>query len=240
MENYIKNGNVNIWTEITGIQTGKNVILCSGGPGCCDYLFPVSQMIDDGYSVIRFDQRGCGRSDKDGKYDLETTMSDLEAIREFYGINSWVVGGHSWGANLALVYTVKYPNRVQALLYIAGSGIHDNRHWSETFHRNKDEIGESLPDMAYPFNPEVNTEGNRTLCEFGRAPNFYSRVSKLDVPTLFMIAEKDIRPSWPVEQIQALITNSIITIIAGAAHYIWLTHYNEMRFDLRKFLNLPI
>ena len=93
MENYIKSGNAKIWTEISGNQMDKYAILCSGGPGCCDYLLPVSQMIDDGYNVIRFEQRGCGHSDKDGKYDLETTVSDIETISEFYGINSWIVGG---------------------------------------------------------------------------------------------------------------------------------------------------
>jgi hypothetical protein len=48
--------------------------------------------------------------------------------------------------------------------------------------------------------------------------------------------KKDIRPNWQVEQLQALIESSELVNIAGAEHYIWLTHYNEMRFELRRFL----
>ena len=240
MINFVKSGSANIWTSISGMDNDKYVILCNGGPGCCDYLEPVSGMIDDGYNVIRFEQRGCGRSDKDGNYDLHTAVSDLEAIRKYYGIDSWVVGGHSWGANLALVYAMIHPVFVQAILYIAGSGIHDNRHWSEEYHRRRDETGEVLPEMEFPFNQEVNADGNRTLREFGREPDFYLRVAKLTMPSLFVVAENDIRPSWPVEQLCALMANSKMVNINGAAHYIWLTHYDEMKKMLRGYLRLSV
>ena len=240
MINYIKNGSAKIWTSISSLNKEKFMILCNGGPGCCDYLEPVSGMIDDEYNVIRFEQRGCGRSVKDGNYDLHTAVSDLEAIRKYYWIDTWVVGGHSWGANLTLVYAIINPDRVKAIIYIAGSGIHDNRHWNEEFHRKLEEVGEELPDMEFPFNQEVNAEGNRTLREFGRAPDFYLRVAKLTVPSLFIVAENDIRPSWPVEQLCTLMKNSTMVYVTGAANYIWLTHYNEMKKILRGYLKLIV
>ena len=46
----------------------------NGGPGCDDYLGPVAEMIDDLCQVIRFEPRGCGRSDWDGNYDIDTTL----------------------------------------------------------------------------------------------------------------------------------------------------------------------
>jgi pimeloyl-ACP methyl ester carboxylesterase len=54
-----------------------------------------------------------------------------------------------------------------------------------------------------------------------------------------MCAQKDIRPNWPAMQIQALMPNAELAIIEGAAHYIWLTHDDEMRKKLRSFLKLP-
>ncbi|WP_242066336.1 alpha/beta fold hydrolase [Brevibacillus laterosporus] len=62
MEQYIRldQSSLSLWTKREG--GGIPILLCSGGPGCCDYLEPVADMLSDLAQVIRFDQRGCGRS----------------------------------------------------------------------------------------------------------------------------------------------------------------------------------
>ena len=118
IESYVKYDGGTLWSCESGSSSTVPVLLCSGGPGCCDYLQPVADMLDNDYRVIRFEQRGCGRSSADERYDLTTAVEDIERVRKYYGIKQWVVGGHSWGANLAFVYAMSYPKRVQALLYI--------------------------------------------------------------------------------------------------------------------------
>ena len=61
-ETFIKVGGLRLWTIVQG--RGVPVVLCSGGPGCCDYLSPIAGMLDDLCQVVRFDRRGCGRSDE--------------------------------------------------------------------------------------------------------------------------------------------------------------------------------
>ena len=61
-ESFVDIGNLRLWTIVQG--RGVPLVLCSGGPGCCDYLEPLAGMLDDLCEVIRFDHRGCGRSDK--------------------------------------------------------------------------------------------------------------------------------------------------------------------------------
>jgi len=226
-----------LWSCASGRSDAFPILLCSGGPGCCDYLKPVADLLDDKYHMIRFEQRGCGRSTAVGQYDLTTAVEDIERVRKHYGIERWVAGGHSWGSNLALVYALAYPDSVQALLYVAGTGIHDNRHWIEEFHRNADEIGEQLPEMDYPFNPEVNYEGNRALREFGRSADFYSRIAKLTIPALFIIAGNDIRPSWPAEQLANLMPNATIYTMNNASHYLWVDRPSELQSVLIKYLS---
>jgi pimeloyl-ACP methyl ester carboxylesterase len=63
---------------------GYPVMLCNGGAGCCDYLAPVADMLDDVAQVIRFEQRGCGRSQTVPPYDIETCMIDLENVRRHF------------------------------------------------------------------------------------------------------------------------------------------------------------
>ena len=36
-----------LWTCESGPDDVPAVLLCSGGPGCCDYLEPVAKMIDN-------------------------------------------------------------------------------------------------------------------------------------------------------------------------------------------------
>ena len=50
-----------------------------------------------------FDQRGCGKSLPHAELEENTTwdlVSDIEMIREYLKIDSWVVFGGSWGSTL--------------------------------------------------------------------------------------------------------------------------------------------
>ncbi len=121
-----------LWTACQG--SGPAVVLCHGGPGMWDYLGPVAGMIDDLATVYRYDQRGCGRSTAEPPHDVATAVADLEALREHWGVEEWVVVGHSWGATLALSYCLEHADRARAMLYLSGTGIDPG--WRDEFHGN--------------------------------------------------------------------------------------------------------
>ncbi|MCW2752420.1 MAG: alpha/beta hydrolase fold protein [Aeromicrobium sp.] len=113
-----------IWTTITGI--GPPVVCCHGGPGLWDYLGSLASLIDDSSTVIRFDQRGCGRSNETGSpFTIDQAVDDLEQLRAALGFEQWAVLGHSWGAELAIRYAGKHPDRCTSIVYIAGVGVGD-------------------------------------------------------------------------------------------------------------------
>ncbi|CAB4709002.1 unannotated protein [freshwater metagenome] len=71
------------------------------------------------YRVILIDQRGCGQSTPYASVDNNTTwdlVSDIETVREFLGIDRWMVFGGSWGSTLALAYAQTHPERVTELV----------------------------------------------------------------------------------------------------------------------------
>lgn len=78
---------------------------------------------------------------------MQTAIEDIERIRKFYKVSNWIVGGHSWGANIALVYALKNPDYVNSIIYIAGNGIHNDRHWSDEYHDNKNKHSAIVPDV---------------------------------------------------------------------------------------------
>lgn len=101
------------------------MLLCHGGPGTWDSLGSLAALVDRVAQVYRWDQRGCGRSDRAGPYTVERMVMDMEAIREHVGIERWVVAGHSWGASLALHYAAAHPHRSAGLIYVSGTGLAD-------------------------------------------------------------------------------------------------------------------
>jgi proline iminopeptidase len=112
-----------LWLARTG--SGPPLVLCHGGPGLWDYLEPLARLVDDVLFVHRYDQRGCGRSAGDGPYTVTQFLADLDWVRHAAGQASWWVGGHSWGAELALRYALAYPGRTRGVVYIGSTGIGD-------------------------------------------------------------------------------------------------------------------
>jgi proline iminopeptidase len=110
-----------LWVATSG--TGPPFVLCHGGPGYWDTLEPLAAMVEDRFTVHRWDQRGAGRSSHVGPFSIGRFVADLEAVRAQFGYESWIVGGHSWGASLALLYALEHPTRVEALLYLCGTGL---------------------------------------------------------------------------------------------------------------------
>lgn len=212
-------------------------MLCNGGPGCCDYLGPVAELIEDRAQVIRFEQRGCGRSAKTPPYNVATCLKDLEAIRLDYNINRWIIGGHSWGADLALAYALEHPSRVLGVICIAGGRIHNDREWHKAYQRGKEEEGEDLPDYNYPPNLEVNKRVNASWKRYIQRPALLKALSQLETPVLFVYGSKDIRPGWPVAQLANLIPKATYKTIKGANHYIWFTHSRTLQTHLRTFIS---
>jgi proline iminopeptidase len=110
-----------LWTASSG--AGVPMILAHGGPGLSDNLAPLAEMLDDLAVLHRCDQRGSGRSRSDGPFDVPSFVADIEALRQHLGHQRWVVGGHSWGANLALLYALAHPEHTLGVMYLAGSGL---------------------------------------------------------------------------------------------------------------------
>lgn len=230
-EQYIHSAGARLWSTVSG--SGTPVVCFNGGPGCDDYLAPVAQLIEDRCRVVRFEPRGCGRSDWDGRYDLETFLSDAEALREAYGYQRWLVLGHSHGPNLALAYALRNPTRTIGVIGLAGGKFVDDRSWSEIYHAKLESIGEDLGGKVFRADPQTNRQGNASWREYCRQPAIFRELGELQVPCVFINAAEDIRPNWPTQQLAELIPKARYREIAGATHTIWLIHAEELQAELR-------
>jgi len=113
---------------VSGASTDP-VVLLHGGPGVPDYLAPVAEILAHRHQVIRYDQRGTGRSTAEmGRFGLSEQVEDLEAIRVALGLERINLFGHSWGGTLAQLYARTHPDRARKL-FLSNSGIGLGEDW---------------------------------------------------------------------------------------------------------------
>jgi len=79
------------------------------------------------WNLLRVDLRGHGDSMYHGRIQRNRWVADLEAILEREALPSVVLLGHSLGAEIALDFTVSFPDRVAGLILI-DPVFHQNLH----------------------------------------------------------------------------------------------------------------
>jgi proline iminopeptidase len=127
-----------VYWEQGGNPDGLPVLIIHGGPGSGMSRSRTTFFDPSELRTISYDQRGCGRSTP--RAALSTTslasnttphlIADVEALRQYLGIDRWMLFGVSWGSTLALAYAQTHPSRVHS---IALSAVTTSRpseiHW---------------------------------------------------------------------------------------------------------------
>ncbi len=108
-----------LYVEESGSKDGIPVLFLHGGPGGGSEPFNRRFFNPQKYRIILFDQRGCGRSTPHASLENNHTqglLDDIEAIRNHFEIDKWLIFGGSWGATLALAYAQAHPEHVMGLV----------------------------------------------------------------------------------------------------------------------------
>ena len=112
-----------VWTRRVGMAShGERlpIVLLHGGPGVpSDYLEPLEALAADGREVIRYDQLGCGRSDRPDDPSLlkvERFVAELARVREALGLERIHLYGQSWGGMLALEVALAKAEGIASLI----------------------------------------------------------------------------------------------------------------------------
>ena len=110
----LSDGHVMYWEQV-GNPRGKPVLFLHGGPGAGAGTVHRRFFDPSVWRVIIFDQRGAGRSTPLGSLVANTTphlVEDIEVLRNFLGVERWLLFGGSWGSTLALAYAQAHPEAV--------------------------------------------------------------------------------------------------------------------------------
>ena len=228
VEEHIDVGGPRLWTARQG--SGPPLVLVHGGPGLSDYLGPVASMLADRFTVLRYEQRGCGRSTGAGPNTVAAALADLEALRLRFGCERWTVVGHSFGAGLALAYAADRPGRVERLVALASTGI--TLDWKDVYHAARARRRDPEPEFEYPANLDVNRELNEDWERWIEHPD----LGAVTMPALFVHGTLDPRPPGPARRLAESLPGASFVEIPGCGHYMWLTHAAELGAVLDPFL----
>lgn len=238
MEYYIEIGSSKIWANISDNANKDKpyICLCGGGPGIGDSLEEIDNLINSRFNVIRFEQRGCGRSTEDFNYTLETAIEDVEKIRQFYQIKTWYVLGHSWGANVALFYALKYTQSCDGVIYLGGMGIQNDNDWNEEFSENAKNLRQLEIDPPH-INYDVLNMGLRSHNNYIKQPMLLRNIADLNIPVQVIYSKKDIRPMWPDVQLSNLLPNCNLVILENCNHFPWIQDAEKLKVVILNWID---
>ena len=107
---------VQLYYEVNG--SGPTVIQIGGAVNGHEGYALVTPKMSEHFTVIDFDHRGYGQSDRpEQKYTMDTWVDDMAGLLDALGVERCHVHGGSMGGFIACLFATKYPERVDRLVF---------------------------------------------------------------------------------------------------------------------------
>lgn len=187
----------------------------------------------DKYRVIALDTRGHGKSPRGIKpFTIEQFACDLYDFMASLEISNAVILGFSDGANIAMKFAIKYPNKVKALI-LNGGNLNPKGVKKST--QIPIEIGYKIARRfaSKSIDAKKNAE---MLGLMVNEPNIEpNELSKITAPTLVICGKNDMIKESHTKEIAKNIPNARLAIIKGD-HFIANKRYGSFNKEVDDFL----
>lgn len=104
--------------EIDGADAAKETIVLINGlaDDLLSWAFQIPALVDAGFRVLRFDNRGIGKSDRPaGPYTSKQMAADAKALVDKLGFRNFHLMGVSMGGMISEEYAIAYPGDLKSL-----------------------------------------------------------------------------------------------------------------------------
>ena len=127
--------------------------------------------------VVMYDLRGHGKSDKTPSgYDTENMSRDLEALIQHLGLSTVSLVGYSYGAIIALSYTLKNMKKVKKLALVeAPLPPSEMKEMDDFMEKSPEEMVTALPEWMQ----DMLMQGKRQAARMLQSLDFLARQSSM-------------------------------------------------------------
>jgi 3-oxoadipate enol-lactonase len=240
----IKANGIELYYEQHGWDKDADVLVLSNGVlmSTASWAFQ-TPVFSKHYRVLLYDCRGQWQSDHPKEpYSMELHADDLAALLNALGIARAHLGGISYGAEVSMVFALKYPALVKSLLLASTVSQVDPilcgiiQAWIEAAKRKDPGLFYSV---TYPFNfcerwiaanPQLLAQARAryvtldfdavvNLCEAFLKLNITAELHRITAPTLLMVGEEDaLKPRRYADIIAREIPRAEYVIVPRSGH----------------------
>lgn len=210
-------------------------ILLHGNGENSSYFKNQIDYFSDRYRVIALDTRGHGKSPRGTKpFTIEQFSCDLYDFMEGLEISNAVILGFSDGANIAMKFAIKYPNKVKALILNGGNL---NPQGVKKTTQIPIEIGYKIARRFASKSADAKKNAEM-LGLMVNEPNIErNELSKITAPTLVICGKNDMIKESHTKEIAENIPNAKLSIIKGN-HFIANKRYVTFNKEVEDFLQI--
>jgi len=249
----MKVNDIELYYEVYG--EGEPLILCHGWMDDCSIWKSQIEFFAKKYKVIVYDHRGHGKSDKPEKnYSIQTLSNDLYSLIQKLNLEKIMIMGNSMGGMTAMVFALGHPDKVSKLVLVGTTarmafsirvqlwimmhilpyesfarGVIDYKYYEPSEQVIKEAMERALRTPKYA--------AHECSLEFTKNYDSRDRISKIKVPTLIIVGDKD--KITPVEMSQHLsrkIEGSKLEIIPNSKHIPMIDKVKELNEITEKFI----
>lgn len=209
------------------------LILLHGNGEDSTYFKHQIEYFSDKYRVIALDTRGHGKSSRGtAPFTIEQFSEDLKEFMMSFDISSAIILGFSDGANIAMKFALKYPDKVKALILNGGNL---NPKGVKRTIQIPIEIGYRIAKQFSSKSPDANKNAEM-LGLMVNEPNIEtSELTKIAVPTLVICGKKDMIKETHTREIAQNIPDARLSIINGD-HFIANKNHIAFNKEVETFL----
>ena len=113
--------NTNLYYELHGPEDRDVIVLSNGIMMSTASWYFQTKVLAQHFRVLLYDCRGMWQSDHpDGPYSMELHADDLAGLLDALAIEKAHIAGISYGSEISLMFSLKYPQKTQSLIVIDG------------------------------------------------------------------------------------------------------------------------
>lgn len=201
--------------EFHFIEQGKNfpLILLHGNGEDCSYFEHQMNPFAEHFRVIALDTRGHGKTPRgNAPFTIRQFAEDLSTFMDQHGIVKAHILGFSDGGNIAMVFAMTHPEKVEKLV-LNGANLD-----ASDVKRNVQipiEIGYRIAKLFAKKSPDAKKKAEMLGLMVNEPHISPEELKQIQSPTLVIAGEKDMIKEEHTRLIAKSITKSTLTIIPG-------------------------